>query len=232
MCGHGLRLQVHLPAVSQDGEASFLDVHGGAVPQQAAAHDLMDRAAPRALIGAEAATGADLEDPAVTLDRLDYGPALRDKAGHRFFAENVLAGLRCGNAHQCVPMWRRRDTDDIDVLALDHATPIGIKLDVLAELLLGVSQAALVNIAGSQQLVIAARGPDVGVQILAALAATADQPGRECLAGRRTVGPTQHVAGYNRKGCNRAGRAFKQMATAYRFGFLHDLRPLDHWPFV
>ena len=58
------------------------------------------------------------------------GLSFCDRAGHRFFAPNILTGLRSGDRDQRVPMRRGRDVDNVDVLACDDFMPVLIALGI------------------------------------------------------------------------------------------------------
>ena len=61
-------------------------------------------------------------------DRREHGLGVGQGIGERLFADDVLARPRGGDGHLGMPIARRRDVHDINVLALDDAPPVGIVL--------------------------------------------------------------------------------------------------------
>src|SRR5207247_10532006 len=60
--------------------------------------------------------------------RREHGLGVGQGIGVRLFADDVLARPRGGDGHLGMPIARRRDVHDINVLALDDAPPVGIVL--------------------------------------------------------------------------------------------------------
>ena len=60
------------------------------------------------------------------LGRLGHRLGLRDRVGQRLLAEHVLAGLERGDGDLGVRVTRGADVDQVDVVPLDHAAPVGL----------------------------------------------------------------------------------------------------------
>ena len=67
--------------------------------------------------------------------------ALVDRAAHRLFTPDVLAGVGGGDGHQRMPVRRRRNVDDVDVAAVDQLAPIFVSFNLGVAVILGVLDA-------------------------------------------------------------------------------------------
>jgi hypothetical protein len=205
------QVQVYQAAPFLDLESAALDDHGRAVLDQTALHDLAGEDVVLVPAGAEPAEGADLEDAPVPFLRLGHRAAFRDEAGHGLFAEHVFAGFHGGDGNERVPMWRRGDGDQVNILALQHAAEVGV-----SGLVVGAVEPADV-----------ATGQLDGVQALhlvvgaGAASAAADEGAAEGFAGGRLASAAQDVPGH--EGERRAGGegAFEEMTSGEAVNRFH-----------
>ena len=154
--------------------------------------------------------GARLIDPSITPHRREHGLALAHGHCARLLAIDVFAGLGGHGGHRRVPVGRGGDQHGVNVRAGQHLAKVGIGLAGLVvapavnlrvmviDLLGSVLAAVAPDIAHSQHLDIfaprvAARHirPRAAQQVAAALAADADEPHRDALAGRHRARPAQ-----------------------------------------
>ena len=210
--GHGFRSQIDPTGPLLDLQSAVMHIHRVRLLQQTARHDLAGHHV-RALAGghSEPPVCAHLEDPPVTLRRIDHRATLADKSRHRLLADDVLSGLHRRDADQRMPVRRRRDRDDVDILTLHHAAKIGVDRLVVALVdVLHVAHRQLFDV----QTVLSA---EVAKRPSASTAAS-DQRGAKRLAGRRGLpGAAEDVAGNdrNRRSRGRRRRAFHQTTTCH-----------------
>src|SRR5262249_45673461 len=81
---------------------------------------------------AAAALGAGLTDLAILTCNLDNAPALADVVANRLLDVHILAILHRPDGRQCMPVIRRGDGHDIDVLILDDAANILLEVGSVA----------------------------------------------------------------------------------------------------
>jgi hypothetical protein len=166
-------------------------VHAQGPAERAAFHHLLDGghggAVAVEVIG-EAEPGVKAEDALVLLHGLHHLDAFVDGAAHGLFAPDVLAGLRRHDAHQRVPVGRRGDVDDVDVVAVQHFAEIVVALHFGRTAGEGIRQMEAVNIADGQE-------PRAGVgEVALPHAAHADNRLGELFARRRNARPAERLS--------------------------------------
>ena len=139
--GHRHWRERSLAQAARDEHGHLRQLADAAVPRQLARQ-------PKELVAALLRAG--LEHDAVLAHGLDHALALVDRQGQRLLGVDVLLGRRRGDVDDRVPMVRRRLDDDVDVLALEHATEVrelGRDFLVLRELLCRPRRVDLVDVA-------------------------------------------------------------------------------------
>ena len=191
-------------------------VHGDADGQRPAEQAGADETGERIDGGAEAVEAAveaeprvQTEDTAVAADGVGDGLAFGDGARHGLFGPDVAASVQCVNILEGVPMRRRDDVDDVDLLAVDHFTEVKICFAVVA----GLSGAGGLRFAAGFADI--ADGDKPGLRIVenvadmaAAHAADADDGVVDLVIGAAAARPRKNAArndGEARAGCG-AGR--------------------------
>ena len=152
----------------------------------------------------EAEPGVETEHALFRLHVFHDPLAFADRAGHRLFAPDVLAGARGHHAHDAVPVRRRADVDDIDGRIFQKFYEIGIRLHLAEAVLRGerkpFGNAQEIGVAKSHQPRTLVR------KVVAALgdAAAADNGAGE-LVGRRFGAPEHLRRDYVERAERRAG---------------------------
>ena len=192
-------------------EAPCLDVDPLAVSQQAALHDLVREDVVPVPTRAESAEGAHLQHPAIAVHRVDERPAFADAARQRLLAQDVLARLGRRDADERVPVRRRGDGDQIDILAIQHAAKIGVDRPVVRPA--DKAHVALREPPDGEAPTHFLKGP-------VAAAAAADEGGAERIAGRDEAWAAQDMPRYDQHARGRR-RLHKSTPTDLRltFGF-------------
>ena len=174
-------------------------------------HDLADRlnrrpkAVKRPL---KAKPGVEAEDPLLRLNNLHHALAFPHRASHRLLAPNVLAGIGGHDGLHCMPVRRRANMNDIDILVRQQLHEVPIRLDLAPAHLLGAVESGgntvVKRIAESNQ----PRAPERQMIVRMRDTAEADQRARK-LIGRRSSAP-QHLSRnqIERPDCRRTFKEF------------------------
>ena len=100
-------------------------------PRTDESRDRFDRRSELVELPVEAEPCVETEHTAVAAGGVHNGLPFAERARHRFFRPYVAAVVERIDVLQGVPMRRRDDVDDVDVLAVDHFTEIEIRLAVV-----------------------------------------------------------------------------------------------------
>ena len=104
-------------------------------PSIAAVDELLDgfhRRAETVESGSETEPGVEAEHAPVALNGLHDLLPFGDGARHGLLAPDVLAGLRSGDGDEAMPVRRRGNVHNVDVVALENFAKILVALDALA----------------------------------------------------------------------------------------------------
>jgi hypothetical protein len=168
----------------------FADCHLEGPAEEAALDQLfdrLDRSTEVVKYILEPEPGVNPEDPAISLDGLDESLAFADRAGHRFFTPDVFARFRGRDRDQGVPVGRRDDMDDVDVIPLENFPEIPVSGDTWARDFEGGPKMPFIDVADGEQ-------PGTGIsEMPPAHAADSDNRLGEFIARRSKALASQHV---------------------------------------
>ena len=144
--------------------------------------------------GAKPPEGANLEHTIVSLKGIHHRASLSDEARHRFLAQHILARFRCCDGNERMPMRRRGDGNQINVLALQHAPKIRVDFFIVRPAhKLYIAQGKLLDVEPFTHGVVGARS---------APTYTNECPAKR-LARRRLPCPTHDMPRHYLAGCCR-----------------------------
>jgi len=158
---------------------------------------------------------ADLHHALEFARRVEHGLALADVPADGFLAIDIRARFHRGNRVQRVPMIRRTDQDDVEILLLEHLAVIVVSARLLPGLLplagnlYCLSEHVLVRVADGNNLDW--RDLDQPPQITLAVPTGADEPDAPRFFSGEGGG---HIAGSG-QGDNGGRRFLKELATVH-----------------
>ena len=91
----------------------------------------------------EAEPRVEAEHSALGLNDLHNALAFADRAGHRLFAPDILAGIGGHNALNAVPVRRRADMDDVNARIVEKLHKVLVRLNLAPTALLGGGETLL-----------------------------------------------------------------------------------------
>ena len=165
----------------------------------------------------KAEPGIQPEDPLVFGHGFFHRLAFVNRAAHRLFAPDILAGLRGSDRDQRMPVRRRGDMDDVDVFAFQHFAEVLVALHVRPRQLKAVLQVLLVHVADGEQF----GGGINGLEMPLAHAADADDGFGERLIGRSVARAAQDMARHKADNSDSSDGTLEELPTGQRQIFLH-----------